>query len=319
LPASIPKFNCPTLCGTLLAETGDTKAQQEVGTFYRRGIGTPIDLAQAKHWYERAIAGGRDYALAPLARVEAALGNGEAAYALLQRAIDADMPGAARQLGFAHIDKQLGQHSDPSLGLRLLLQLIDDGDHPAARPLLLRYNWNRLPLPAPDSLVAQVEADGLAGDGPSAEAALVYLTKTDRHSRSTRARRQALIEVEGIRQNILASERILLAADLSPGSFLREADRIVAQTSREHFSRAALTTYRVSPNAYVRILQEELQMSGYYAGRINGRLTASTIAAHHRFCADMGILDQCREGPLKWATIRAVTEALSTLSPVGLK
>ena len=71
--------------------------------------------------------------------------------------------------------------------------------------------------------------------------------------------------------------------------------------------------------AYVRILQEELQMSGYYAGRINGRLTASTIAAHHRFCADMGILDQCREGPLKWATIRAVTEALSTLSPVGLK
>lgn len=101
-------------------------------------------------------------------------------------------------------------------------------------------------------------------------------------------------------------------------SFCIFSQRVVLATLK-HFSRAALTTYRVSPNAYVRILQEELQMSGYYAGRINGRLTASTIAAHHRFCADMGILDQCREGPLKWATIRAVTEALSTLSPVGLK
>ncbi|MGP6088793.1 hypothetical protein [Antarctobacter jejuensis] len=300
-----------------LAETGDPKAQQQVGTFYRQGTGTSVDLPLAKLWYERAVAGGRDYALAPLARTEAALGNGEAAYALLHSAIEKGMPGAERQLGFAHIDKQLGRRSDPSRGLNILMGLIDGGDRVAARPLLLRYTWNRLPLPAPTRLVQMVEADGLAGDGPSAEAALVYLTKAERFTRGSLDRRQALIAVEGIRESILASERMLLAADTLPTQFFREADRIIATTPREEFPRAALTAYRISPNAYVRILQRELRAQGYYRGRVNGWLTSSTIAAHQRFCRDQGILDQCREGPRKTDTIRAVTEALAAQPEIG--
>lgn len=302
-----------------LAETGEPKALQQVGTFFRQGIGTAVDLPAAKLWYERAIAKGRPYALAPLARTEAALGNGATAFDLLQRAIAEDMPGAERQLGLAHVDRQLGKHSNPQRGLEILMDLIDRGDDKAARPLLLRFNWNRLPLPAPPRLVEQVERDGLRGDGPSAEAALVYLTKAERYSRAIRARRTALIEVDGIRDRILASERMFLAADTSPRSFFREADRIIATTPREHFPRAALTAYRISPNAYVRILQRELRMQGYYHGRINGWLTKSTIAAHQRFCQDQGILPQCHEGPRKTDTIRAVTAALANYAPFGLK
>ncbi|KUF11831.1 tetratricopeptide repeat protein [Pseudoponticoccus marisrubri] len=297
---------------TRFAATGDTKAQQELGTYYRQGIGTETDLQAAREWYQRAIEGGRPYALAPMARVEAALGNGAAALGLVNRAIDAGMPGAERQLGFAHVDRQLGVASDPARGREILMALIDDGDGRAARPLLLRYTWNRLPLPAPDRLVAQVEADGLAGDGPSAEAALVYLTKAERRAVS---RRQALIEVPGIRDRILASERMWLAADIQPRRFYLAADEIIATTPSEHFPRAALTANRVTPNAYVRILQRELRGLGYYRGSLNGRLTRSTIAAHNRFCRDAGIIAQCREGPRKSATIRAVTEALAERRP----
>ncbi|SMF45429.1 hypothetical protein SAMN06265365_115127 [Tistlia consotensis] len=64
------------------AERGDVQAQAIAGAMYERGIGTPVDLAKAKHWYELAAGNGQPAA-------EFRLG------ALLSRADPPDDAGAA--------------------------------------------------------------------------------------------------------------------------------------------------------------------------------------------------------------------------------
>ncbi|MEL6522343.1 MAG: hypothetical protein AAFQ66_15355 [Pseudomonadota bacterium] len=298
----------------VLANAGFPKAQDRMGYYYRFGVGTPRDLSQAKHWYEKAVAGARDYALGPLARVEAELGNGDAAYKYLVRGVAKNMPGTVRQMGFAHIDRTLGQFSDPSTGLTMLEDLAAAGDIKVARPLLSRYNWRRLPFPAPIAIVEEVEAAGLAGSSRDAETALTYLTLLSDKSPEVTARRAALLQVPGIRGRFKSSEEIILSHDTNSADFRDNAAKILSETDPPDYARAAFTVHQLDNNAFLMILQTELTKRGYNSGPSDGLLGAKTIKAITHFCIDHEILDVCKHGPRKSAAVKAIAAKISETS-----
>jgi TPR repeat protein len=51
------------------ATSGNVQAQELAGNCYQFGFGVPIDLAQAAHWYEQAIANGSGLAANNLAGI----------------------------------------------------------------------------------------------------------------------------------------------------------------------------------------------------------------------------------------------------------
>ncbi|WP_299600039.1 hypothetical protein [uncultured Tateyamaria sp.] len=295
----------------VLAHSGHIPAANRVGYYYRHGLGTHKDLTAARRWYQHATASGHRWAFASLARVELALGHADAALHLLQQAARDQHPGTARLLGTAHIDRAFGAASDPALGQHMLRVLARDGDANAARDLLLRYNWNRIRGQAPDHIVKRVVQIGLEGDARFAEAALVYLTRErDKRSQITR-QREALISVPGIQRRTLLMERVRLAADLNPGRFWIETEKVLQDTETEHYARVAGTAFWINKNAWVRVLQKELRGLGYYSGRITAEMTARTIRAQNQFCKDRGIWELCASGPLRGQTVRAVADAIA--------
>ena len=147
-----------------LAQTGYAPAIDRMGYYFRHGIGTDTDLAAARHWYTRAVAGGHPWAAASLARVEIASDNGAAAHVVLKTAVQDNLPGAKRLLATAHIDRKLGTASDPEAGRRLLETLVTGGDSNAARDWALRINWGRLDGRLPDTAVALIVPAAIEGD-----------------------------------------------------------------------------------------------------------------------------------------------------------
>lgn len=293
-----------------LAKGGHSKAQDRIGYYYRNGIGRDVDLTAARDWYQRAVDNGRAYSLTSLARIEISLGNEDAAFDLLNEAVELNMPGAQRLLAFSHIDRKLGDRSDPEVGLETLMPMVLSRDEKAAIPLLLRYNWRRLPDPAPEALIELVEDIALAGDPKAAEAALWYLTRVEPDKV---ARRSALFAVPNQRPSRHRSEEIELARDLVPSHFWLEAERVLSEAEPEAFQRAAITTFRINKNAFIRVVQKELSSLGYTAGRPDGIAGSRTISAINRFCRDHGISEACAHGPAKSITARALAAQLALL------
>lgn len=294
-----------------LARAGYIPAANRVGYYYRHGLGTHKDLEAARQWYQSAAASGHRWAFASLARVELALGDTDAALHLLQQAARDQHPGTARLLGTAHIDRAFGAVSDPALGQNILDALARDGDANAARDLLLRYNWNRIRGHAPDHIVDRVVQTGLEGDARFAEAALVYLTRAQVKRSPITQQREALISVPGIQRRTLLMERVRLAADMRPGRFWIETEKVLQDAETEHYARVASTAFWINKNAWVRVLQKELRGLGYYSGRITAEMTAQTIRAQNQFCKDRGIWELCASGPLRGQTVRAVADAIA--------
>ncbi len=294
-----------------LADAGFVPAIDRMGFLYRNGIGVEPDLTQAQMWLSRAVEAGHPWSFANLARVEIQLGNGAAALALLNDAVADSRPGTERLLAQSHVDRRLGEGSDPALGREMLIEIAAGGDENAARDLVLRYNWNRLEGEAPDAVVRQVEEVALAGDADFAEAALVYLTRLEADDAAIAQRRAALTEVPGIRDRVLSVERIRLARDLNGPTFWGAFEEIMAETESENYGRAATTGFWINKNAWIRVMQMELRDLGYYDGPINGCITTRTIRAHNRFCRDEGIWSVCATGPLRGPTVRAVADAIA--------
>lgn len=291
-----------------LAQAGHPKAQDRMGYYHRFGIGTPVDLEHARIWYRRAVDAGRPYSLAPLARVEVALGNGAAAFDLLVEADRLNMPVATRQLAFAHIDGHLGEHSRPDVGFEMLSPLILSKNAKAAVPLLARYNWRRLPDPAHPTLVSVVEELALKGDPKAAETALVYLTRVEPNEID---RRLALFEVPGQSTVVRSSQEIALAGSIRPSEFWLEANRVLKMTDQNALERAAVVTFRINRNAFYFFLQGELSKLGYDPGPTDGILGPSTIQAIERFCRDRGIWGSCAHGPERIDTVRSLANQLA--------
>ncbi|WP_299627262.1 hypothetical protein [uncultured Tateyamaria sp.] len=292
-----------------LAREGHVPAMDRLGGYYRHGRGTPQNLEAARDWYARAVAAGRPWSTASLARTLMDMGQAEAALTLLETGAAAGLPGTERLLATSHVDRHFGDASDRAFGRELLEQLAAAGDAQAARDLIQRHNWGRLPGSAPERVVAQVVAAGLSGDARFAEAALVYLARLG-GTKGTKLR-QDLAAVPGISDRVLSAERIRIAALIAPSQFWTRVEATLAETEPQNYARAASTAFWINKNAWVRVLQKELRARGLYGGRINGQMTARTIRAQNRFCRDHGLWAVCATGPLRGATVRAVAGAIA--------
>ncbi len=296
---------------TRLAETGFAPALDRVAAYYRHGVGTSKDLEAARAWYLRAHRAGHPWSTASLARVELQLNRADAALTLLETGAAQKRPGTQRLLATSHIDRKFGAASDPELGRRMLEHLAKQGDRNAARDLATRINWGRLNGEMPKGALDLIIAAGLEGDVRFAEVVLIYLSRQGDQSPANVQTRAHLADVPGLRNRVLATERIRLAAVLHPDDFWRRVERSLAETQPENYARAASTAFWINKNAWVRVLQKELRATGHYRGRINSRMTAATIKAQNQFCRDRGIWNECAKGPLRGATVRAVAHAIA--------
>lgn len=294
-----------------LAERGFAPAMNRVGYYHRHGVGTSQDLLAARTWYQRAVAAGHPWSAAALARVEIARGDGDAALSVLEPAAHTGLPGAARLLATAHIDRAFGAASQPEVGRNMLIELYENGETQAAVDLLQRHNWKRLRGQAPDHLVNEVVLRGLKGETRAAEAALVYLTlHNDKDARITEMRRR-LLSVPGLRGRIRWPQYVHLAADMRPEQFWSAAEEALNGAGSDAFARVATTVFWINKNAWVRVLQKELRDRGYYSGKAHGRMTTRTIRAQNRFCRANGIWPVCATGPLRGETVRAVATVIA--------
>ncbi|MFK7878182.1 hypothetical protein [Roseobacter sp.] len=294
-----------------LAEKRYPPAIDRVGYYFRHGIGTDRNLEAARDWYARAVAAEHPWSTASLARVEIELNRGDVALQLLEAAVLEDLPGTLRLLATSHIDGDFGVASDPQSGRKMLESLSVRGDQNAARELVVRINWHRLSAPASDIAIAQVVQAGLAGEVRFAETALVYLARHGKKNEETLGTRFALANIPGVRDRVLSPELIRLAADAHPAQFWSKSEEILEQTETENYATTASVAFWINKNAWVRVLQKELRLLGYYKGRINGRMTSSTIKAQNRFCRDENLWHICANGPLRGATVRALAGAIA--------
>jgi TPR repeat protein len=85
------------------AESGNTQAQELAGNCYQLGWGVPVDLAQAVHWYKRAIEQNSGLAVNNLAGIIARGYDGHPP----DRAWAQELLDLARSLGFDHAPMEL--------------------------------------------------------------------------------------------------------------------------------------------------------------------------------------------------------------------
>lgn len=300
-----------------LAGRGYAPALDRVGYYFRHGIGTQQDLERAGHWYAQAVAAGHLWSSASLARVHIALEQGDAAYELLQTAVAENRPGTRRLLATAHIDQQLGAASNPDLGRHMLEAMAEHGNSKAARDLVARINWGRLPTPASDIAVSLIVQSGLEGEVKFAETALTYLSRSGKKRADVIETRALLVDTPGLRDQIASVERIRLAADQTPRQFWTKVEQVLADTYPENYARAASTAFWINKNSWVRVLQKELRNLGYYTGAAHGRMTTRTIRAQNRFCKDADIWHICAKGPLRGPSVRAVANAIANRKKDG--
>ncbi len=83
------------------ATSGNVQAQELTANCYQLGFGVPIDLAQAIHWYEKAIANGSGLAANNLAGI---VSRGYEEH-LPNQARAQELFDLARSLGFEHTPK----------------------------------------------------------------------------------------------------------------------------------------------------------------------------------------------------------------------
>ena len=96
-----------------LAERGDADAQFNLAQAYKLGRGVPLDLAQARNWYERAARQGHAQAEANLGLLLFQNEQREEAVPWLQRAADRGDPRAQYVLGTAHFNGDLVERDWP--------------------------------------------------------------------------------------------------------------------------------------------------------------------------------------------------------------
>jgi TPR repeat protein len=83
------------------AISGNVQAQELAGNCYQLGFGAPLDLTQATHWYEQAIANGSGLAANNLAGI---VSRGYKEH-LPNQARAQELFDLARSLGFEHAPK----------------------------------------------------------------------------------------------------------------------------------------------------------------------------------------------------------------------
>lgn len=309
LHASAPQDGIAALLA--LAQAGYGRALDRLAYFHLTGQSVPRDPHAARALYAEAVAAGHSRSLVSLAKVEMTLGAFAEAQTTLDLARAAGDARAEPTLAWAHATGRLGPRSDPAAGLARLRSLAAENNREAQLllPAALISNPAAPGLSAP--LRDRLEDRAAQGDARAAEALLRYL-RLRADPTGTPEARVALLETPGLRPKIRIEEALHLAAVQQAHRFWRAAEEIVATAPPAVLPRALVVTARLNRNAYLRLLQKELDALGYDTGAPSPYLRAPLIRAINRFCRDRDIALACKPGPLKSTTIKALAAELGT-------
>ena len=293
-----------------LSDAGCARATGRLAHFYFSGTGVAQNTETARHLYQTAIDQGQTSAMVSLGKVLMRSGETEAAKALLEQAIEAGVRNAPAVHAWAHATRRYGTMSDPEQGWTTLAALAAEGDRTAELSYIAALTKTPNRRTRPDAILSQLHTRVENGDPKAAEALLRYYRMRG-HRNGTPSLRKDLLATEGVRAKIEIEEGLYLARDMQGGQFWSASEAIVRAAPNDVFPRALVVTAKLNKNAYIRILQKELKHLGYNTGRPNGYLTARTIRSVNQFCRDTGIASECRVGPLKSSTIKAISAELA--------
>jgi TPR repeat protein len=100
-----------------MAMGGSVFSMRVMGWAQETGTGTTLDLALAKHWYERALAAGLNTALFDLGRVHLAAGDRDEAVRVFSIGVARDWPLAMYRAAFARMTRDVGADREEARAL----------------------------------------------------------------------------------------------------------------------------------------------------------------------------------------------------------
>lgn len=293
-----------------LASDGYGRAMDRLGFFYLKGIGVTEDLKLSIAYYNQAVAAGNAKSLVSLGKAYMILGDAERAISAFTRGIDAGVPKAGVTLAWAHATGRLGALSKPAIGILELTERAEEGDCDAQVLLLAAQIAHPSKRFVHDGFLDRLHERVLNGDSKAAEGLLRYY-RIFNHERGTVEVRAALLKTPGLRAKTSVEEGLYLASELEPQRFWIKSEELVRTAPNDVFARALVVTAKINKNAYVRIVQKELHALGYRVGRLSPYLHKAQIRAINRFCHDQEISVDCRFGPLKSTTAKALAAKLA--------
>ncbi|NBN78047.1 hypothetical protein GWI72_07185 [Microvirga tunisiensis] len=260
------------------AAKGNVTATLRLAEAYRTGAYVKRDTAKALQLSESAAAAGNPAALLDLARGHmdgefGRLSNRAKAAAYLKQAEEMNVP-AATVLAADWMLRGQGMRMDVAGALAKLEKAATAGNADAARRLITLYRSGSGKMLKPNPVKARAAL--------SAYAPLLGATFVTREELFISA--------------VAAASRAEFAA-------LAEAFKAAPQQTRV----SLLTTLRWSnANAFVYLVQDELQTRGLYKGPLNGLLTRDTIRAIGTLCDAGPSGERCRQGPLTGDAARLI-------------
>lgn len=296
-----------------LMESGDSKAYFQLQAIAARGdVTLPSEATQAM---AKTLSDMIAKAEPPMALrlTKTALSTGDTALAeqaLTRLAADGYLPASA-QLAILHLRGELGQSSSPEVGDELAAHVLASSDAEAvvllaraASSAALQDKVNQI------DVAAALERVALAGDAKAAPLFL-RMTRSVKDLPDGTKRAQALVQTLGdtaTNEDLLYEVVMLDIADARSQSDWSAIAEQVAQMDNAHFSRALMELARANKNILVRTLQARMAVEGKDVDQ-SGLLTTKTIRAIFALCKEKGILDQCQQGPIAPASIRAIAKA----------
>ncbi len=293
---------------TAAFEAGETKLGTILAALLQRGIGGAVDRAAALAVLQKAYDADEAKAAAPYADALVASGtaeSGEKALEIYQGLAEAEASPSQRRavvrLISGHSAGQFGGGSDPDVALDLAQNLLGGDDFTAALTDLLVATSKAGAAPA---LVEMVEAAAHSqienGDFSNLNALFDHYAKLK--SDAARAQMDALykaypdqLTADALPVHLISKRIDALQIPSQGAELLGYVDMAKTPSALER----ALNATRKNQNAFVYVLQNELNKAQLFAGPANGTLDKSTLAALTEFCTQKGITAECAEGPLK--------------------
>ncbi len=293
-----------------LAKDGNTRAMDRLAYLTFKGLGTEQNTAKSIELYQKAITNQRTSSLVSLGKVYMSVGKPTLALKTLHQASQSGHEKADSILAWAHATGRFGDLSKGAEGFVRLRELAG-ADNRDAQMYLLDASARRNKTPPNISeVIARLHDRHDDGDVKAAEALLRYY-RLQNHPRGTLNTRAALLKTPDLREKIRVEEGLHLAAVLHPKKFWTLSESLVQSAPESVYARGLSVAAKINKNAYVRILQKELRQLGYKVGRNSAYMNAPLIRAVNKFCRDHKIYDECRLGPLKSRTIKAVAKKLA--------
>lgn len=303
-----------------MAASGNASALVSLGDIYARGDAGPIDAAAAIAAYEKAAALGNAKGLLRLGAAYTygtlVSADGKRAVEYLRAAADAGETAAVYALGKGYAEDRFGGIGSPAEGIRILRELEAAGVPDAVLALADCYLYGFGVTPDPKRAVAALEEAMQAGNLSAAiELIGIYREGRADHGvtivpRNPSLARSYLAKIEDrLDFSDLVLQKLLLeAASGSSAGFQRIYDGMQALPSRVR-SGLLRKVLAVNPNAYVYLVQAQLQTIGLYGSKKTGTLDGPTIRAVNEYCAQKGMKETCRPGPMSRAAAEVVSLA----------